>query len=121
MDNKSLDCFACEGRARGVKVEISPQNSFVMPHEHFIYSEFKADDDRDLFKITFVTHEVVVEGFLLRRVENAMVNRDLSWLCARAERFRPQNHDRPFITKLTVRPSEESQAATTKKGENEAD
>lgn len=107
MDNKSLECFACDGRARGVRIEVSPQDSFVLPHEHFVYSAFKADEQHDSLKITFVAHEVVLEGFLLRRIENAMVNRDLSWLCAREEKFRPQNHDRPFITKLTVRALEQ--------------
>ena len=84
MDNKSLECFACDGRARGVRIEVSPQESFVLPHEHFVYSEFKAGEQRDSLKIMFVAHEVILEGFLLRRIENAMVNRDLSWLCVRA-------------------------------------
>jgi len=103
MDNKSLECFACDGRARGVRIEVSPQDSFVLPHEHFVYSEFKAGEQRDLLKIVFVAHEIVLEGFLLRRVENAILNRDLSWLCARSEKFRPQSSERPFIAKLTVR------------------
>ena len=103
MDNKSLECFACDGRARGVRIEVSPQDSFVLPHEHFVYSEFKAGEQRDSLKIMFVAHEVVLEGFLLRRIENAIVNRDLAWLCARGEKFRPQNHERPFVTKLTVK------------------
>ena len=103
MDNKSLECFACDGRARGVKIEVSPQESFVLPHEHFVYSEFKAGEQRDSLRITFVAHEVVLEGFLLRRIENAIVNRDLAWLCARGEKFRLQNHERPFVTKLTVK------------------
>ena len=103
MDNKSLECFACDGRARGVRIEISPQRSLVLAHEHFVYAEFEAGEKRDSLKIVFVTHEVVLEGFLLRRIENAIVNRDLAWLCGRGEKFRPQDHERPFITKLTLK------------------
>jgi hypothetical protein len=33
--------------------------------------------------------------------EIAIVNRDLSWLCARPEKFRSQNSDRPFITRCS--------------------
>ncbi len=111
MDAKSLECFACDGRARGVRIEVSPQNSFVLPHEHFVYSEFKAGEQRDLLRIMFVAHEVVLEGFLLRRIENAIVNRDLAWLCARREKFRPQDHERPFVTRLTVRTLEAAAAS----------
>ena len=107
MDNKSPECFACEPRARGVRVDLSPQKSVVLPHEHFVYAEFMADDQLDLLKLVFVTHEVVLTGHLLRRIETAIVNRDLSWLCARPEKFRAQDSDRPFITNLTGKPLEQ--------------
>jgi hypothetical protein len=58
-----------------------------------------------------VTHEVNVTGYLLRRIETAIVNRDLSWLCAPPEKFRAQNSDRPFITNLTVRVLEQPTSA----------
>lgn len=119
MDNKSLECFACDGRARGLRIEVSPQDSFVLPHEHFVYSEFKAGEQRDSLRITFVAHEVVLEGFLLRRIENAIVNRDLAWLCARGEKFRPQNHERPFVTKLIVR-ALETTTPVSEKSERES-
>jgi hypothetical protein len=103
MDNKPPECFACDPRARGVRVDISPQKSVVLPHEHFVYAEFMADDQIDLLKLVFVTHEVILTGYLLRRIETAIVNRDLSWLCARPEKFRVQNSDRPFVSTLTAK------------------
>jgi hypothetical protein len=103
MDNKPPECFACDPRARGVRVDISPQKSVVLPHEHFVHAEFMADDQIDLLKLVFVTHEVVLTGHLLRRIETAIVNRDLSWLCARPEKFRAPNSDRPFVATLTVK------------------
>jgi hypothetical protein len=103
MDKKPLECFACDPRARGVRVDLSPQKSVVLPHEHFVYAEFVADEQVDLLKLVFVTHEVILTGCLLRRIETAIVNRDLSWLCARAEKFRTQDSDRPFVSKLIVK------------------
>jgi hypothetical protein len=108
MDNKPPECFACDARARGVRVDISPQQSVALPHEHFVYAEFSADDQTDSLKLVFVTHEVNLTGYLLRRIETAIVNRDLSWLCARPEKFRAQDSDRPFVTKLVVRILERS-------------
>lgn len=113
MENKSPECFACEPRARGVRVDITPQKSLVLPHEHFVYAEFCAGEQGDSLKIIFVTHEVKLTGFLLRRVENAILSRDLSWLCALPEKYRPENAERPFITRLAVRklepPSDEEE------------
>jgi hypothetical protein len=103
MDNKPPECFATDARARGVRVELSPQKSIVLPHEHFVYAEFTADEKIDLLKLVFVTHEVVLAGHLLHRIETAILNRDLSWLVARPEKFHTQGSDRPFVTKLTVR------------------
>lgn len=103
MDNKPPECFTCEPRARGVRVDLSPQKSIVLPHEHFVYAEFMADGEIDLLKLVFVTHEVVLTGHLLRRIENAILNRDLSWLCALPEKFRQPDSDRPFVSTLTVK------------------
>ena len=103
MDNKPPECFACDPRARGVHVDISPQKSVVLPHEHFVYAEFSAGEQADTLKLVFVTHEVNLTGNLLRRIETAMLNRDLSWLCARPEKFRDPNSDRPFILTLKVK------------------
>jgi hypothetical protein len=114
MDNKSPECFACDPRARGVRVDLTPQKSVVLPHEHFVYAEFMADEQVDLLKLIFVTHEVILTGYLLRRIETAIVNRDLSWLCARSEKFRTQDSDRPFITNLTARVLEQPPSTAEK-------
>lgn len=113
MDNKPPECFACDMRARGVRIDISPQKSVVLPHEHFVYAEFSAGEQTDSLKLIFVTHEVNLIGYLLRRIETAILNRDLSWLCARPEKFYQQSSDRPFITKLVLRTLEQ-EAATEK-------
>lgn len=96
-----------------MRVDLSPQKSIVLPHEHFVYAEFMADEKVDLLKLFFVTHEVTLTGYLLRRIETAILNRDLSWLCARPEKFRVQDSDRPFISTLAVKEIE-SQPANEK-------
>jgi hypothetical protein len=114
MDNKPPECFTCDMRARGVRVDITPQKSIVLPHEHFICAEFMANDQIDLLKLVFVTHEIILTGHLLRRIENAILNRDLSWVCARPEKIRVQYSDRPFVLTLTVRAIEDQPTKQTK-------
>jgi hypothetical protein len=103
VDNKPPECFACDARARGVRIDLSPQKSLVLPHEQFMGAEFSAEKSVELLKLKFASHEIILAGYLLRRIENAILNRDLSWLCALPEKFRLADSDRPFVTNLTVK------------------
>lgn len=109
MDTKPLESFGSDPRARALRVELSPQHSLVLPYEHFVYSELRAEKESDTLKLLFVTHEVVVSGFMLRRVENGIQNRELAWIVARPERYRPHANDRAFISRIAVRLLEEQQ------------
>jgi len=113
MDTKPLECFGTDPRARGLRVELSPQHSLVLPHEHFVYSELKAEKENDTLKLLFVTHEVVVSGYMLRRVENGIQNKELAWIAARPERYRPHANEKAFINRIMVRLLEEQQPQPT--------
>lgn len=109
MDTKPLECFSTDPRARGLRIELTPQHSLVLPYEHFVYSELKAEKESDTLKLLFVTHEVVVSGYMLRRVESGIQTRELAWMAARPERYRPQANEKAFISRITVRLLEEEQ------------
>jgi hypothetical protein len=111
MDPKPPECFGTDPRARGLRVELSPQQSVVLAHEHFLYSEFKAGEDGDTLKLVFVTHVIELTGHVLRRLENGIQTRELAWVAARPERFRPPGNDRALITKISLRPLEAKTAA----------
>ena len=114
MDNKSPECFACEPRARGVRLDFSLQKSIVLPHEHFVCAEFTVGEVTDSLKMIFVSHEIIITGHLLRRIETAILNRDLSWVSAQPEKFYSRNTDRPFVTRLAVRVLEQPASETEK-------
>ena len=103
MDTKSIECFGTDPRARGLRIELSAQHSLVLPHEHFVYSELKADAEHDTLKLLFVTHEVVITGYMLRRVEHGMHTRELAWVSARSDRYRPHANEKAFISRVDVR------------------
>jgi hypothetical protein len=119
MDNKPPECFASDARARGVRIDLSPQKSIVLPHEHFVCAEFSAEQSVETLKLKFIAHEVTLAGYQLRRIENAILNRDLSWLCARPEKFRVQDSDRPFITQLSVRNLEPARSRENHDAQND--
>ncbi len=107
MRTKSVECFATDPKSRGLRVELTPQESLVLPHEHFMYSKLCAGTEFDTLTLCFMTHEVVLTGYGLRRVEGAMQVRDLSWVAARTVRYKSQGVEKGFISSITVRQTDE--------------
>ena len=80
MSTKSPECWANDAQARGVRVEISADHSMLLPHDEFVFAELKRDGKDQTLRLIFVTHEVLVSGQSLRRIETAMQRMDLSFL-----------------------------------------
>jgi hypothetical protein len=80
MSAKSPECWANDPQARGVRVEISADHSMLLPHDEFVFAELKRDGTGQTLRLVFVTHEILVRGQSLRRVETAMQRMELSLL-----------------------------------------
>lgn len=52
----------------------------LLPHDEFVFAELKREGKEQALRLVFVTHEVLVSGKALRRIETAMQRRDLSLL-----------------------------------------
>jgi hypothetical protein len=80
MSTKSPECWANDAQARGVRVEISADHSMLLPHDEFVFAELKREGADHTLRLVFVTHEVLVSGQSLRRIETAMQRMELSLL-----------------------------------------
>ena len=80
MSTKSPECWANDANARGVRVEINADNSLLLPHDEFVFAELKREGADQTLRLVFVTHEVLVSGQSLRRIETAMQRMELSLL-----------------------------------------
>jgi hypothetical protein len=80
MSTKSPECWANDAQARGVRVEISADHSMLLPHDEFVFAELKREGADHTLRLVFVTHEVLVTGQALRRIETAMQRMELSLL-----------------------------------------
>jgi hypothetical protein len=80
MSTKSPECWANEPQARGVRVEILADYSLLLPHDEFVFAELKREGKDQTLRLVFVTHEVLVSGQSLRRLETAMQRMELSFL-----------------------------------------
>ena len=52
----------------------------LLPHDEFVFAELKREGKDQTLRLVFVTHEVLVSGQALRRVETAMQRIELSLL-----------------------------------------
>lgn len=80
MSTKTPECWASDPQARGLRIEITPERSLLLPHNHFIFAELDSDGDEQNLKLVFTTHEVSVRGHHLRRIETVMQRQELAQL-----------------------------------------
>src|SRR5580692_13068937 len=80
MSTKTPECWASDPQTKGLRIEVSPGRSLLLPHDQFIFAELTSDGGEQLLKLVFATHEVSVHGHHLRRIETVMQRLELSLL-----------------------------------------
>ena len=80
MSTKTPECWASDPQARGLRIEVTPERSLLLPHNHFIFAELDSGGDEQNLKLVFTTHEISVRGHYLRRIETVMQRLELSQL-----------------------------------------
>ena len=80
MSTKSPECWASDPNARAVKIEVSAEQSLLLPFDQFAFAELKSDGKEQRVRLVFATHEVTLRGYSLRRIETAMQRMELSLL-----------------------------------------
>jgi hypothetical protein len=103
MNTKPPECWANDPQARGLRIEISPERTLVLPFDQFVFSELECDGKEQRLRLTFATHEVVVRGVALRRIETAMQRMELSHLAPIPARYRPTMEEgQPMACEIVV-------------------
>jgi hypothetical protein len=80
MSTKTPECWASDPQIKGLRIEVSPGRSLLLPHDQFIFAELTSGGDEQHLKLVFATHEVSVHGHHLRRIEMVMQRLELSLL-----------------------------------------
>jgi hypothetical protein len=78
MSTKTPECWASDPNARAVRIEVSPEESLLLPFDQFTFAELKNDGKEQQLRLVFATHEVSLRGHSLRRIETAMQRMELS-------------------------------------------
>jgi len=80
MSTKSPECWASDPNARAVKIEVSAEQSLLLPFDQFAFAELKNEGKEQRLRLVFATHEITLRGHALRRIETAMQRMELSFL-----------------------------------------
>ena len=80
MSTKSPECWANDPQARAVRIELSPDQSLLLPHDEFAFAELRREGKQQTLRLVFTMHEVLIRGHSLRRIETAMQRMELSAL-----------------------------------------
>ncbi len=89
MSTKSPECYTTDPQARCLRVEISPGRIFLLPLDQFAYAELSADGKEQLLHLSFATHDIMVRGHALRRIETALHKLELSFLTPLPAKYHP--------------------------------
>ena len=89
MNTKSPECYATDPQAECLRVEIAPGRSLLLPLDQFAFAEFTVESKEQLLHLSFATHEIVVRGNALRRIEAAMHRLELSFIAPLPTKYHP--------------------------------
>lgn len=85
------------------KVEISAEQSLLLPFDQFAFAELKSEGKQQELRLVFATHEVMLRGHSLRRIETAMQRMELASLSALSGNQRSLVTDgQPVIAEIAV-------------------
>lgn len=82
MNTKTPECWSSDPNARAVRIEVSAEQSLLLPFDQFAFAELKTEGKQQHLRLVFATHEVSIRGNGLRRIETAMQRMELSFLAA---------------------------------------
>jgi hypothetical protein len=82
----------------------------LLPHDEFVFAELKRDGANHTLRLVFVTHEILVSGQSLRRIEASMQRMELSLLTKLPRSQRALIADgQPVIVEIVVTESKEAE------------
>ena len=75
----------------------------LLPFDQFAFAELKSDSKEQQLRLVFATHEIMLRGHSLRRIETAMQRMELSFLSALAgnQKIIPAENN-PVVREITV-------------------
>lgn len=82
----------------------------MLPFDQFTFAELKTEGKQQHLRLVFATHEVLIRGNALRRIETTMQRMDLSFLAALSSSDRKLIAEgQPVIVEIVVTETQSSE------------
>ena len=103
MSTKSPECYTTEPQARCLRVETPKGRILLLPLDQFAFAEMDNDGKEQLLHLSFATHEIMVRGLALRRIETALHRLELSFITTLPVKYHPLVPDgQPKIRDIVI-------------------
>lgn len=103
MSAKSSECWAIDPQARGLRIEIEPGHYLTLPFNQLVLSEFTTSDKGQQLRFVFATHEILIHGKSLRRVDIALQHLELGFIAKASSDARAVEDGAPTIREIVVK------------------
>jgi len=103
MNIKSPESWGSDSQVHGLRVEISAERSLVLPFDQFVFSELTHEGKEQRLRIVFATHELLLRGCFLKRVEATLQKRELSFVAKVSTNYRPLVENHPVIWEIALK------------------
>ncbi|MBK8000650.1 MAG: hypothetical protein IPK15_18530 [Verrucomicrobia bacterium] len=118
MSTKTPECWASDASAKLLRIEVSPEKSLLLKYDQLIHAEFDNAEKEQRLRLIFATHEVIIRGCMLRRIETALQRLELSYLAAVPASFRAAVADgQPVVREIVVTEVKDVQSGTNHRPE----
>ncbi len=87
MNTKTPECYTTDTQARCLRVEMTATRLLVLPLDEFVFAELDSDGKEQKLRLVFATHEILITGHVLRRIETAICRMELSGLMKLPEKY----------------------------------
>jgi len=103
MNTKTPECYTTDTQARCLRVETTATRLLVLPLDQFVFAELDSDGKEQKLRLVFATHEILISGYALRRIETAICRLELSGIMKLPEKYHPLIGDgQPKIRDIVV-------------------
>ena len=103
MSTKIPECYTTDTQARCLHVEIATHRFLALPLDQFVFAELDSDGKEQKLRLVFATHEILVSGHVLRRIETALHRLELSFITTLPAKYHPLVPDgQPKIRDIVV-------------------
>jgi hypothetical protein len=103
MNTKTPECYTTDSQARCLRVEMAATRLLVLPLDQFVFAELTGVEDEQRLRLVFATHEILISGHVLQRIETAIHRLELSGITKLPEKYHALiSENQPKIWEIVV-------------------